>query len=135
MPDEIDFEKAVPMKLAAEVSPEKTTAFFHGEEVTPLHPKELTEELLAKYYDAALELDLLSKQVEMMKLDIKELGKGVETVQKGKYIAIFKAVKGRTSFNFKRFVKDKIGDITEADTEKYADVGDPSVRLEVRKLD
>jgi len=135
MPDEeVDFDQAKPLKLAAEVSPEKTVKFFQGEEANPLQPKELTEDLLSKYYDASLELDLLAKQVEMMKKDIKELGKGVETIQKGKFIAMFKEAKGRRTVEWDRLAKDLIGKLSDEDIAKYTKQGEPSVRLEVRKL-
>jgi hypothetical protein len=131
--DEVDFEAAKPVKLAAEVNPEKTVNFFKGDPSNPLQPKEITEELLARLYENMQEADHLAKLIEQDKKDVKELGRGLETIIKGKYIAMFKTVKGRTTFNFKKFVKDKIGEITEEDNEKYADVGEPSVRLEVRK--
>ena len=131
--EEIDFDKAKPLKLAAEVNPEKTVAFFKGEEKNKLQPSEITEELLARLYDNMQEAEQLAKLIEMDKRDLRELGKGLETVIKGKYVCVFKTVKGRKSFDFKKYVKDKIGAITEEDEEKYSDTGEPSVRLEIRK--
>lgn len=131
--EEIDFEQAKPLKLAAEVNPEKTVAFFAGEEKTKLQPAEISEELLARLYDNMQEAEQLAKLIEMDKKDLRELGKGMETVIKGKYVCTFKTVKGRKSFDFKKYVKDKIGPITEEDEEKYSDTGEPSVRLEIRK--
>jgi len=135
MPDseEIDFDQAKPVKLVAEVSPEKTVAFFAGAEKTRLDPKEITEELLARVYDNMAEAEMLAKLIEQDKKDLRELGKGLETIIKGKYVCAFKTVKGRKSFDFKKYVKDKIGAITEEDEEKYSDTGEPSVRLEIRK--
>jgi hypothetical protein len=133
--EEVDFDKAKPVKLVAEVNPEKTVKFFAGEEQSKLQPKEITEELLARLYDNMQEAEMLAKLIEQDKKDVKELGRGSETIIKGKYIATFKTVKGRKSFNFEKYVKDKIGAISEAEEEQYSDVGEPSVRLEIRKAD
>ena len=62
--EEIDFDQAKPLKLAAEVSPEKTAAFFKGEEQTKLQPREITEELLARLYDNMQEAEMLAKLIE-----------------------------------------------------------------------
>lgn len=132
--EEIDFEKAKPVKVAAEVSPEKTVAFFQGEESNPLQPKELTEELLARLYENMQEAEHLAKLIEMSKKDVKELCRGVETTQKGKYVVILKQVKGRRTVNWKKLTKAMIGDLKDEDLEKYSDEGELSVRLEIRKL-
>lgn len=135
MTEEIDFDQAKPIKVAAEMSPEATVAFFKGEEQTPLHPKEITEELLARLYDNMEEARQLALLIEMDKKDLKELGTGVENVVKGKYVASFKVVKGRKSIKWEKLAKDMIGKLTESDLEKYTEVGEESVRLEVKKLD
>ncbi len=132
--EEIDFDQAKPINLQAEVTPEKTKAFFAGEKESPLQPKEITEEMLSKYFEMSQELDHLSKLVEMMRLDIKSLGKGGETIQRGKFVAMLKKVSGRKTMNWKRLVKELVGELSEADTEKYQEIGDESIRLEVRKL-
>lgn len=133
--DEIDFESAKPIQLAAEVSPEKTVQFFSGDKETPLHPKEITESMLAKLYENLADLEQLSKLTTMMKNDIKELGRGLENVQKGKYIAMFKVVKGRRSVNWQRLTKALIGDLKDEDLEKYSEEGETTTRLEIRRLD
>ena len=130
-----ELSEAKPVKLVSEVSPEKTVAFFAREEQTKLQPREITEELLARLYDNMAEAEMLAKLIEQDKKDIKELGNGSETIIKGKYIATFKTVKGRKSFNWKKFTKDRIGAITEEDEKLYSDEGEPSVRLEIRKAD
>lgn len=132
---EIDFDQAKPVKLAAEVSPEKTVAFFKGEEQNPLQPKELTEEILARLYENMQEAAHLAKLIEMDKKDVKELCRGMETAQKGKFIAILKPVKGRRSMNWEKLCKAKIGKLTDEDIEKYSDESDPTVRLEIRKIE
>ena len=135
MTEEIDFEAAKPVKLAAEVTPEKIVEFFKGDEVTPLHPKEITEELLKRLYENMEEAKMLALLIEQDKTDLKELGKGLENVAKGKYIACFKTVKGRKSVKWEKLAKDMIGKLSEADLERYTDVGEESTRLEIRKLD
>lgn len=135
MNGEVDFENAKPIKLAAEVSPGKTVEFFKNEELTPLHPKEITEEILARLYDNMQEAEHLAKLIQMDKKDLKELGRGLENVQKGKYIACFKTVKGRKSINWEKLAKDMIGKLTESDLEKYTETGEESVRLEIKKVD
>ena len=132
--EEIDFDQAKPLKLAHEPDPAKIVKFFEGEEQTPIHPKEITEQMLADLYDNLQELDHLSKLVEMQKKDIKELGKGSENIAKGAYVACFKTVKGRKSVKWERLAKDMIGTLTDADLSKYTEQGDESVRLEVKKL-
>ena len=135
MSEEIDFESAKPIKVAHEADPAKIVEFFKGEEQTPLHPKEITEEILARLYDNMQEAEQLAKLIEMDKKDLKELGKGLENVAKGKYIACFKTVKGRKSVKWERMVKELIGKVSDADMEKYLEIGEDSIRLEIKKLD
>jgi hypothetical protein len=134
MSEEIDFENAKPVKLVHEADPAKIVKFFEGEEQTPIHPKEITEQMLADLYDNLQELDHLSKLVEMQKKDIKELGKGSENIAKGKYVACFKTVKGSKSVKWEKFCKAMIGEIKDSDLEKYTEESEPSTRLEVKKL-
>ena len=133
--EEIDFDQAKPIKLAHEADPSKIVKFFEGEEPSPIQPKEITEEILARLYDNMQEAEQLAKLIEMDKKDVKELGKGLENVIKGKYIACFKTVKGRKSVKWEKLAKDMIGKLTDADLEKYTEFGDESVRLEIKKID
>ena len=133
--EEIDFDQAKPVKLAHEADPAKIVKFFEGEESSPIQPKEITEELLARLYDNMEEAKQLATLIEMDKKDLKELGKGVENIIKGKYIASFKTVKGRKSVKWDKLAKDMIGKLTDADLEKYTEQGEESVRLEIKKLD
>ena len=126
--DELD--DAIPLTPA-----EKAVSLFKGEEQTPLHPKEITESLLARLYDNMEEAKQLATLIEMDKKDLKELGKGIENIIKGKYIASFKTVKGRKSVKWDKLAKDMIGKLTDADLEKYTEQGEESVRLEIKKLD
>lgn len=136
---EVDLEAAKPALLAKEKTSEERAAeavrFFKGEEETPLHPKEISEELLARLYDNMQEADMLAKLIEQDKKDVKELGRGSETIQRGKYVAILKSVKGRKSVAWARLAKAMIGNLSDDDLEKYTETGDESVRLEIRKLD
>jgi hypothetical protein len=133
--DDVDFESAKPVKMAAEVNPEKTIAFFKGEESNPIQPKELTEEFLERLYENMRDAEHLAKLIEMGKKDVKELCRGMETTQKGKYVVLLKPVKGRKTVNWKKLTKALIGDLKDEDLEKYSEEGEPSVRLEIRKLD
>ena len=133
--EEIDFDQAKPIKLAHEADPAKIVKFFEGEEPNKLQPKEITEELLARLYDNMEEAKQLATLIEMDKKDLKELGKGIENIIKGKYIASFKTVKGRKSVKWDKLAKDMIGKLTDADLEKYTEQGEESVRLEIKKLD
>ena len=133
--EEIDFTQAKPLKLAHEADPAKIAKFFAGEEANPIQPKEITEEILARLYENMQEADHLAKLIEMDKKDVKELGKGLENVIKGKYMACFKTVKGRKSVKWDKLAKDMIGNLTDADMEKYTEFGDESVRLEIKKID
>jgi hypothetical protein len=132
--EEIDFDQAKPLKLAAEVSPEKIVDFFKGEESNPMQPKEITEEILKRLYENLEEAAQLAKLIEMDKKDLKELAAGLESVQKGGYVAFFKEVKGRKSVKWEKLAKDMIGKLSEDDLKKYTEEGEPSIRLEVRKV-
>ena len=59
----------------------------------------------------------------------------MESVQKGKFIAFLKPVKGRKSVKWEKLAKDMIGKLSEADLAKYTEEGEPSVRLEIRKVE
>lgn len=135
MTEEIDFDQAKPLKVSKETPAEEVVKFFKGEEQTPLHPKEITEELLARLYDNLEEARMLALLIEQDKKDLKELGKGLENICKGKYVASFKTVKGRKSVKWEKLAKDMIGKLSEADLEKYTETGEESVRLEIKKLD
>ncbi len=134
--DEVDFEAAKPVKLASEVSPEKTLAFFKGdvEAGNPLKPKEVTEELLARLYENMQEAEHLAKLIELDKADLKELGHGLESVQKGKYVAFFKEVKGRRTVRWEDYVKAQLKTIPAEELAPYVKEGEPSVRLEIKKV-
>ena len=128
--EEIDFDQAKPLKLTADVSPEKTIAFFSGEEENPLQLKDVDEAWMKEFSEMLTELDALSKLVEMRKADLKRIAKGEDQLIRGKCMALFKTVKGRASFDKDRFIKDKIGKPTEQDIKDYTSFGDPSVRFE-----
>jgi hypothetical protein len=125
--DELD--NAVPLTPS-----EKAVNFFKGEEQTPLHPKEITEEILARLYENLEEEKHLKTLIEMDKKDIKELAAGLESVQKGKYVVFLTVKRGRKTVKWDKLAKDMIGKLTEADMEKYTDVGEESVSLSVRKV-
>ena len=132
---EIDFEGAKPVKLASEVSPEKTVAFFKGEEQTPLHPKEITEELAARLFENLEEKKHLDHLIEMDKADIKNLAKDQTNIIVGKYVLLLTHKKGQRKVNWAKLAKDLIGKISDEDLDKYTEEGEPSVSLSVKKLD
>lgn len=134
MSDEIDFDQAKPLKIVKETTAEEVVKFFKGEEQTPLHPKEITEEMLARLYDNLEEARMLALLIEQDKKDLKELGRGSENIVKGKYVASFKVVKGRKAVRWEKLARDMIGKLSPADLEKYTETGEESVRLEVKKL-
>jgi hypothetical protein len=127
--DDDELDNAVPLTPA-----EKAVSFFKGEEDNPIKPKEVTEEILARLYDNLEEAKQLEKLIEMDKKDIKELAAGLESVQKGKYVVFLTVKKGRKTVKWDKLAKDMIGKLTEADMEKYTDVGEESVSLSVRKV-
>ena len=134
--EEIDFEKAKPVKLAHTPDTDKIVKFFSKEEDNPIKPKEVTEELLARLYDNMQEYEHLKKLVEMDKKDLKELAGDDEMIQRGKFVAMFKKIKGRRSVDWEKLSKDMIGKLTESDLEKYTETGEPSVRFDgIRKLE
>ena len=132
---EIDFDAAKPIKLAAEVSPEKTVAFFRGEEQTPLHPKEITEAMAARLFENLEEEKHLKHLIEMDKKDIKDLAKDQTNIIVGKYVLLLTHKKGQRKVNWAKLSKDLIGKISDEDLDKYTEEGEPSVSLSVKKLD
>ena len=132
---EIDFEGAKPIKLAAEVSPEKTVAFFRGEEQTPLHPKEITEAMAARLFENLEEKKHLDHLIEMDKADIKDLAKDQTNIIVGKYVLLLTHKKGQRKVNWAKLSKDLIGKISDEDLDKYTEEGESSVSLSVKKLD
>jgi hypothetical protein len=137
MPDEeVDFDAAKPIKLSHVPDTDKIVKFFAKEEDNPIKPKEVTEEMLSRLYENMQELDQLKKLVEMDKKDLKELAGESETVQRGKFVALFKKVKGRKSVDWEKLSKDMIGKLSEADLEKYTSEGEPSIRFDgIKRLD
>jgi hypothetical protein len=92
--------------------------------------------MLSRLYENMQELDQLKKLVEMDKKDLKELAGESETVQRGKFVALFKKVKGRKSVDWEKLSKDMIGKLSEADLEKYTSEGEPSIRFDgIKRLD
>lgn len=133
--EEIDFDQAKPLKLAAEVSPEKTVEFFSREQSTPLQPKEITEEIVARLYENLEEAKQLATLIEMDKKDIKELAKDQTTITVGKYVVMLTRKKGQRKVKWDKLAKDLIGKISDADLERYTDESDGSVSLSIRKVD
>jgi hypothetical protein len=133
--EEIDFDKAKPIKLAHEADVEKMVGFFSKEEPNKLQPKEITEELLQRLYENMEEAKHLATLIDMDKNDLKELGRGLENVAKGKYVAMFKTVKGRKSVDWEAYAKSQIKNIPGEELAPYTKESEPSVRLEIRKLD
>lgn len=125
--DELD--DAVPMTPA-----EKAVSFFKGEEDSPLKPKEITEEMLARLFDNMQEMELLAKLIEQDKKDLKELARGEETVTKGKFAAFFQTRKGRKTVDWQEFIKSQIGKPTEEDLKPYTKVSEDSVSVSVKKI-
>jgi hypothetical protein len=130
MSEEIDFEQARPVKLIVDVSPEKTVAFFKGEEENPLQLSDVDEAWMKEFSELLQELDHLSKLVEMKKLDLKRIAKGEETLQRGKFVALFKTIKGRRTVRWEDYVKSQIKNIPEAELAPYIKEGEPSVRFD-----
>jgi hypothetical protein len=133
--EEIDFDKAKPIKLAHEADVEKMVGFFSKEEPNKLQPKVITEELLQRLYENMEEAKHLATLIDMDKNDLKELGRGLENVAKGKYVAMFKTVKGRKSVDWEAYAKSQIKNIPGEELAPYTKESEPSVRLEIRKLD
>jgi len=99
----------------------------------PIEQIELGKKL-ARYRELATEIEILEEAKERLRKELIELGKGEESITAGGYAAFFKRVKGRESFDWKRFSEDKVGKPTDEDKEKYGKTGEDSVRVEVRKL-
>lgn len=129
MPDD-ELDDAVPMTAA-----EKAVSFFKGEEDSPLKPKEITEEILKRLYENLEDQKHLAKLIEQDKKDLKELAAGLESVQKGKYVAFLTVRKGQKKVKWEKLAKDMIGKLSEADLSRYTEEGEESVSLSVRKVD
>ena len=105
---------------------EKTVKYFGGES---------TEEDLRSIYELKTEIASLDALVEEKIRQVKEQNKGMENVQRGKYVASLKTVSGRVTTDWKQAYKDAVGEMPGADASKYIKKSDDSVRLEVRRID
>lgn len=133
--DDSELEAAKPLVIQHVPDTKKIVAFFGGSEDNPLQAAEVTEKDLEELSGLMLELDALTKLVEMKKSDLKRIANGAETLQRGNFVALFKTTKGRSTFDNKRFIADKIGKLTEDDIKKYSAIGDPVIKFEgIRRL-
>jgi hypothetical protein len=133
--EEVDFEAAKPVKLVADVTPEKTVAFFGGAlEDSPLDLKDVDEKWMLDFSELLTEFDAMSKLVEMKKLELKKLAKGAEMLQRGRAVALFKTVKGRVTVDWQGYVKGQIKSIPPAELEPFTKRGEESVRFEGIKV-
>lgn len=133
--DEIDLEAAKPMKIATETKADEAVKFFKGEVMSPLHPKEITEEMVKRLYENMEEAKHLEHLIAMDKKDVKELAKDAQTLTVGKYIIMLTHKKGRKTVKWDKLARDMIGKLTDADMEKYSEESEPSVSLSIRKVD
>lgn len=135
MSEEIDLEAAKPVKEAKETMADEAVKFFKGEVMTPIHPKEITEEMCKRLYENLEEAKHLAHLIEMDKKDIKELAKEQTTLTCGKYIVMLTHKKGQRKVKWDKLAKDLIGKISEEDLAKYTDESEGSVSLSIRKVD
>lgn len=134
MSEEVDFEAAKPVKLVADVTPAKTVAFFGKEEESPLDLQDVDEKWMLEFSELLQEFDHLSKLVEMKKSDLKKLAKGAEMLQRGRCVALFKAVKGRVTVDWQGYVKAQLKNIPQSELEPYTKRGEESCRFEGIKV-
>lgn len=114
---------------------------YEIEEATPAetvvqHFKgETTEEDLRSIHELKVEIASMEAILEEKIRQVKEQNKGMENVQRGKYIASLKVISGRVTCDWKQAYRDAVGEMPEAEVQKYIKRSDDSVRLEVRRLD
>lgn len=92
------------------------------------------EEQLRSYYELKEQLEKIEEAIKENREAILLSCRGMETAQAGDYIAMFKAVKGRETVDWKRLVSDEIGKVEPETMEKYTKRGEDSVRVEIRKV-
>jgi hypothetical protein len=95
---------------------------------------DLKESDLKEYAELKFEADRLSELIEQKRKLILEKCKGMESAKAGNYVAFLKAVKGRESTDWKRYVSDVVGKVSDADLATYTKRSEDSIRLEVKKL-
>lgn len=94
---------------------------------------ELSEQL-ARYYELSVEIASLEGIKEDLRKQLLEAGKGEESLSAGGYVAFFKKVKGRCTVDWQRAYRDSVGEMPEADVQKYIKQGQDSNRVEVKRI-
>lgn len=89
---------------------------------------------LARYRELSTEIEALEASKDALRKELLELGKGEESIMAGGYAAFFKAVKGRESFDWKGWATEVAGKPTDKDKERWTTFGEPSTRIEVKRI-
>lgn len=89
---------------------------------------------LARYHELVTEIQALEASKDILRSELLEAGKGMESINAGGYAAFFKTVSGRVTTDWKQAYKDAVGEMPETDVRKYTKQSEDSVRVEVKKL-
>lgn len=89
---------------------------------------------LARYHELKTEIEILEQRKEEIGKELKDAGKGVESLMAGDYAAFFTKVSGRASTDWKTAYKDAVGDMPKEDVSKYTKKGDDYIKMEVKKV-
>jgi predicted phage-related endonuclease len=89
---------------------------------------------LSRYYELKTEIEILEQRKEEIGKELKEAGKGVESLMAGDYAAFFQKVSGRVSTDWKQAYRDAVGEMPSEDVSKYVKKGDDTIRMEVKKI-
>lgn len=90
--------------------------------------------MLARYMEVTTEIASLEAVKDIIRAELMERGRGVESVMAGDYAAFFQKVSGRVSTDWKQAYRDSVGEMPSEDVKKYVKRGEDSVRVEVKKL-
>jgi len=103
----------------------------------PISQIELAKKM-ARYYELKTEIELMKERLDELTKELKEAGKGEESVMAGDYAAFFTKVTGRVTTDWPRFLNEfvipKIGKLQEGDMTPFIKRGEDTVRMEVKKL-
>lgn len=92
------------------------------------------EKKLAYYLELCTDIDALTATKDALRKELIEAGRGEESILAGNYACFFKKIAGRVSTDWKRAYKDAVGEMPEAEVQKYITRGEESIRVEVKRL-
>jgi predicted phage-related endonuclease len=89
---------------------------------------------LSRYYELKTEIEILEQRKEEIGKELKEAGRGAESLMAGDYAAFFQKVSGRVTTDWKQAYRDAVGEMPSEDVSKYVKKGEDTIRMEVKRI-